>query len=157
VNSEIKRKQKRRDEVILLLRPQPSVRMRWVSLWAHGLAFAALWLAVLPRWLAVLGSGGLLISAWMTWHKPLQLCSLQWGKDGLWQLEMSPGSWVGARLDAHGSRSWPWWVFLGFRLDDGRRLGVTLMRDSLSKDEFRHLRARLKVEAGALQRNGDAA
>jgi len=93
----------------------------------------------------------------MTWHKPLPLCSLQWGTDGLWQLEMSQGGWVGARLHAQGSRSLPWWVFLDFRLDDGQRLGVSLMRDSLSQDNFRHLRARLKIEAEALRRNGDAA
>jgi len=124
--------------------------MRWVLLWAHGLAVAALWLAALPGWLAVLGSGGLLISAWMNWRKSLPLSSLQWGGDGLWQLEMSQGSWVGARLNAHGSRSLPWWVYLDFRLDDGRRLGVTLVADSLSKAEFRRLRVRLKVEAGAL-------
>jgi hypothetical protein len=141
------------ETALLVLRPQPSVWRRRVLLWAHGLALVALWLAALPWWLAALGSGGLWLSAWMTWHKPLPLRSLQWGKGDLWQLEILQGRWVGARLNAHGCRSLPWWVFLDLRLDDGRRLGVSLLRDSLSKDEFRRLRARLKVEAGALQRN----
>jgi len=149
---------KNKDEIeLLVLLPQPSVWQRWVLLWAHALVLAALWLAVVPWCLAVLGSGGLLLSAWMTWHKPLPLRRLQWGKGDLWQLETPQGRWVGARLNVHGCRSLLWWVFLDVRLDDGRRLGVTLMRDSLSKDAFRRLRARLKVEAGALLRNGDAA
>jgi len=149
---------KNRDEsALLVLSLRSSKWMRWALLWAHGLALAALWLAALPWWLAVLGSGGLLLSAWMTWHKPLPLRSLQWGREGLWQLELSPGLWVGARLNAHGSRSLPWWVFLSFRLDDGRRLGVSLMRDSLSQDDYRRLRARLKVEATTMQRTDDAA
>jgi len=147
---------KNRTEALLVLRPQPSMWMRWVLLWAHGLVLAALWLAVLPWWLAVSGSGGLVLSAWMTWHKPSPLRRLQWGKGDLWQLEIPQGRWVGARLNAQGCRSLPWWVFLDLRLDDGRYLGVSLMRDSLSKDEFRRLRARLKVEAGALRHHGDA-
>ncbi len=138
---------------LLLLYPRSSVRMRGAVLCVHGLALVALWLAALPWWLAALGSGGLLLSTWMTWHQPLPLRSLQWGQDGLWQLDMAQGGWMVARLDARGCRSLPWWVFLAFRLDDGRRLGVTLAADSLSKDEFRRLRARLKVEAGVLRRD----
>lgn len=121
--------------------------MRWALLWVHGLALAALMLAALPWWWAALGSVGVLISAWLRWRKPLPLKSIQWGRNGVWQLETPDGRLRAARLDVHGSRSWPWWVFLAFRLDDGRRLGVTLASDSLTKDEFRRLRVRLKVDA----------
>lgn len=140
-------KMKRSEAVLLVLHPQPSVWMRWALLWVHGLACAALWLAALPWWLAMLGSGGLFISAWTNWRKPLPVRSLQWGRDGLWQLELRPDVWIGARLNVEGCRSLPWWVYLDFHLDDGRRLGVTLAADSLAKNDFRRLRARMRVEA----------
>ena len=157
VGDEIMFKKKRPEAELLVLHPQPSLRLRWALLGGQSLALAALWLAALPWWLAALGSGGLIILAWLSWRKPLPVRELQWGRDSLWQLGISQGVWVDARLDTQGSRSWPWWVYLDFRLDDGRRLGVTLAVDSLNKDAFRRLRSRLKVEAGALLRDGDAA
>jgi hypothetical protein len=139
-------KKKRSETALLVLHPQPSVRMRWALLWVHGLACAALWLAALPWWLTTLGCGGLLISAWSRWRTSLVARCLQWGRDDLWQLELRPDVWIGARLNVGGCRSLPWWVYLDFHLDDGQRLGVTLAADSLARNDFRRLRARMRVE-----------
>ncbi|HES76665.1 MAG TPA: hypothetical protein ENO09_06630 [bacterium] len=135
---------------ILLLYPRSSLRLRVTLLGGHGLVLLALWLAALPWWLAMMLSAALGVSAWKMWHQALPVRSVQWGRDGLWQLELSDGVLRNAHLIAATSRSWPWWVYLDFRLEDGRRLGLVLAADALSEALFRQLRARLKIESAVL-------
>ena len=132
--------------LVLCPRTSPSLRMAQVVL--HGLLLGALGLAALPWWLTTLLGVGLGLSAWRVWHQVLPVRCVQWGRDGLWQLELRSGEWMGARLDAQASRSWPWWVDLDYQTEDGQRVGLTLAADSLTADEFRRLRARLKMESG---------
>ena len=131
--------------LVLCPRPSPSLRMALAVL--HGLLLGAVFLAALPWWLTTMLGVGLGWSVWRVWHQVLPVRCVQWGRDGLWQLELRNGKWVGARLNAQASRSWPWWIYLDFRLEGGQRVGLTLAADGLAPDEYRRLRARLKMES----------
>ena len=133
---------------LLVLCPRPSSSLRIAQVVLHGLLLGAVFLAALPWWLSVLLGIGLGLSVWRVWHQVLPVCGVQWGADGQWQLELRNGEWVGARLNAKRSRSWLGWVYLDYHTEDGRRVGLTLAADSLTADEFRRLRARLKMESG---------
>lgn len=140
----------RKQSPILLLRPRRSPALVTGILVIHGLGVLALGLSSLPA-LAVLGlSLTLVTSARLAWKGTGRVNELQWGPGVTWRLVLADGQVRRALLDAQASRSLPWWVMLAFRLEDGKRLKVTLPRDSLSADEFRRLRVRLRVEAGAL-------
>ena len=103
-----------------MIYPQPSRVRRRVLAMAHGLALVALWLAALPWWVAVLLSGGVLASGWISWREVPGVSAVQWGRDGRWQLRLRDGDWVDAKLRAQSSRVWPGWVYLAFRLKDMR-------------------------------------
>lgn len=144
-----RRRSGHKDMPLLMLCPQVSPRARGLVLLGQVLLLGAMWLADLPWAVALGGSMALLGFGWVAWHRPQTLRCVQWGRDGVWQLQLSDGVWVGARLNAAASRAWPWWVYLAFRLEDGRRLGVIFFADAVSADAFRRLRVRLKVDASA--------
>ncbi|MGD9888157.1 MAG: protein YgfX [Halothiobacillaceae bacterium] len=130
---------------LLMLRPRPSLGLRMALVALHGLLLGAVFLAALPWWLSVLLGVGLGLSAWRVWLQVLPVRGVQWGRDGVWQLELRNGERVGARLNAKRSRSWLGWVYLDYQTEDGQRVGLTLAADSLNADEFRRLRTRLKM------------
>lgn len=140
----------RKHAPILLLRPRRSPVLVAAILLIHGVGVLALWLSSLPA-LAVLGlSLPLVGGAVLALRAVLPVRELQWGEGATWRLVLANGPVRRALLDAQASRSLPWWVTLAFRLEDGGRLHVTLPRDALPPDDFRRLRVRLRVEAGAL-------
>ncbi|MEW5838574.1 MAG: protein YgfX [Pseudomonadota bacterium] len=146
------------DAPILLMLPQASPSLRRRLLLGHGIALGAAWLAALPAWASVLLTLFLLASAWRFWHGAPKTLALQWAADGAWQVQNEAGQWQAAQLQAMASRSWPWWVHLHFRLEDGRGLPLTLFADSLPRDVFRRLRVRLRCEiAGLMQDQADDA
>ena len=134
--------------IFLVLRPSPT--RRFALLLGHVFALLAVGLADLP-WLVSLPLAGLLlVSAWIVWHQAPAARAVQWGRDGCWQLQRPGGEWIDAALNLAASRSWLGWVFLSFRLENGRYQGVVLFADSVDKDALRCVRARLKLEAASM-------
>ena len=133
--------------VLLLLHDSPALRLS--LLLAHGLLLAALWLAALPWVAQAVLSLVLCVSAVQVWTRKPAVRAVQWGVDGRWQLQLLSGDWQDAHFNLSASRTWPCWVHLAFRLDDGRRIGVTLFPEATDAEALRRLRARLRVEAAA--------
>jgi hypothetical protein len=140
----------RKHAPILLLRPRRSPALVASILLIYGLGVLALWLSALSGPAAFGLSLALAASAVLALRSMRPVRELQWGEGGTWRLVLAGGPVRRALLDAQASRSLPWWVTLAFRLEDGGRLHVTLPRDALPIDDFRRLRVRLRVEAGAL-------
>ncbi|MEW6727767.1 MAG: protein YgfX [Pseudomonadota bacterium] len=140
----------RKHAPILLLKPRRSPMLVTTILLIHGLGVLALWLSALPGPAAFGLSLALAASAVLTLRGMLPVRELQWGDGATWRLILANGQVRRALLDVQACRSLPWWVSLAFRLEDGGRLHVPLPRDALSADDFRRLRVRLRVEAGAL-------
>ncbi len=137
--------------VFLVLRPS-SLR-RCLLFWAHFLALFAIGLADLSWSIRLLIAGMVFASAWMAWRYTPPVCAIQGGRDGRWQLQFADGVWIDAALDCASSRAWLGWVYLAFRLENGRYQGVMLFADSVDKEALRRLRGRLKLEAaGSLVR-----
>lgn len=120
----------------------------------HGLGLGAVWLSAWPWWGALALSVALFASGYRLWRVRRPWRELQWGPGESWRLDRGDGVPLRAVLDARASRSLPWWIWLAFRLDGGGRLGCLLPYDSLSADDFRRLRARLRVEAGRMAKQG---
>lgn len=140
----------RGDGALILLLPQDSPALRLSLLLGHALLLAALWLAALP-WVAQAAiSLVLCVSCALAWTRKPAVHAVQWGVDGRWQLQLLGSGWLDAHFNLSASRAWPWWVHLAFRLEDGRRIGVTLFPDAVEAEALRRLRARLKVEAAVL-------
>lgn len=139
---------------ILLLRPRRSPALASGILVMHGLGVLALWLSALP-WPAALGLSLILVaSARLAWYEMQRVRELQWGAGATWRIHLADGQVRRALLMVPASRSLPWWVMLAFQLEGGGRLSVMLPRDSLSADDFRRLRARLRVAAGSARKQG---
>ncbi|MDM7322847.1 MAG: hypothetical protein P3W87_006170 [Gammaproteobacteria bacterium] len=135
---------------ILLLRPHRSFALVAGILLIHGLGCVAPWLSALPSPVALGLSLSVLVSTALALRGILPVRELQWGDGATWHLILANGQVRRALLDVQASRSLPWWVSLAFRLENGERLHVPLPRDALPPDDFRRLRVRLRVEAGAL-------
>ncbi len=140
----------RGDGALILLLPQDSPALRLSLVLAHALLLAALWLAALPWAVQAALSFVLCVSCALAWKRKPAVRAVQWGVDGRWQLQRLNGGWQDAHFNLSASRAWPWWVHLAFRLDDGRRIGVTLFPAAVDVEALRRLRARLRVEAAAL-------
>ncbi|MEO1750901.1 protein YgfX [Thiofaba sp. EF100] len=140
----------RKHSPILLLKPRRSPTLVVAILLVHGLGVLALGLSALPGPAAFGLSLTLAASAVLALRGMLPVREMQWGDGATWHLILANGQVRRALLDVQASRSLPWWVSLAFRLEDGGRLHVPLPRDALPPDDFRRLRVRLRVEAGAL-------
>ncbi|MEW6444604.1 MAG: protein YgfX [Pseudomonadota bacterium] len=138
----------RKDAPLLLLRPAPSKIMIFCMGLMHVLALMAVWCADLTWSQAALVALAVLAHGWRWCRARPRVSELQWGAGDVWRLSGADGPVWRARLDVGASRSWAGWVFLSFRLEGGGRLRVLLPRDSLSEDDFRRLRVRLRLTAG---------
>ena len=132
--------------LVFLVR-RPSSLRRCMLFWAHFLALFAVGLADLSWSIRLLAAGMAFASAWMAWRYSPLVCAIQGGRDGRWQLQLSDGVWIDGAMDYASSRAWLGWVYLSFRLENGRHQGVTLFADSVDKEALRRLRGRLKLEA----------
>lgn len=109
----------------------------------HAVALLAALLLPVP-WLVaavlvVLASGWYLLGQRVAHSDTVR--ALYWGQGG-WQLEYASGERCPVELgNAQISR---YFIYMSFRLDGGRRLGMPLFADQLGADEFRRLTVALR-------------
>ena len=120
---------------------QPSRYLLALLIAVHGLAGVALWLAVSQGWLRVLGGAGLAGSLFFYALRQSRYGGLAVDASGAWRIERD-GVWQEAMLvEAFVT---PLLTVLRLRRADGRRVALTLLPDSLAREDFRRLRVILK-------------
>jgi hypothetical protein len=131
---------------------QPSRYLLALLIAVHGLAGAALWLADLRWGWRLAGVAGLLASAVLYGIRRAPCDAVEIDDQGSWRVARQ-GRWHEASLiEAYVS---PLLTVIRLRREDGKRLALTLLPDSLAQDDFRRLRVILKW-AGRTRRDTPA-
>lgn len=118
----------------------------------HGLVRAALMLfALVSATRALLHHGRLRIRLPRTlqWLAPRVVAAIEWDSAGNWSIRYaSAPTWLTCELREHWWQ--PWLVILRLYVEpDGRCRSVLIPADALAPDEFRRLRARLRLQTAA--------
>ncbi len=133
----------------LVLELRPSRYLFAYLLILHLLLFLALAMPLaIPALLHVVLVSG--VAGSFVWHllrylpqrQLRQQQRLVWQSDGNWQIESSHGQVSAAGLCPDSWLS-AWLVILRLRLENGRRISIPILPDSLETDTFRRLRSRL--------------
>ncbi|PIE83027.1 MAG: hypothetical protein CSA09_03795 [Candidatus Contendobacter odensis] len=134
----------------MVLKPQPSRLLRFISGACHFLAGIAVLIASVPFWLkaiAVVGIGGSLARCEYRYGHRYSagfISSLHWSS-GCWHLEMGDGMKYRAQLIS--AYSHPLVVILDFRQETtGQRWSLVLLPDAMSAESRRQLRVWLKSQ-----------
>ncbi len=130
----------------LFLEVRPSRIFQAVSLSLHGAAvFAITQTSVQIHWMALF-IACILISAYFAHSLNARTYRLQWRKDRRWEVRYPCGDKRTGKM-LRGTYFNPWIVILALRTGSTRKDVILILRDSISPDDFRRLRARLKIEA----------
>jgi hypothetical protein len=125
-------------DVVLTIDPRPSPGL---ALWwwgVHALAAAGLIASALPRSVAALALGALLVHARLRRPRPPEPIELRAG--GRWAVS---GARLGGLTLAEGTAVGPFWVRLELA-GAGTRVARLLLRDQLDADTWRALQAELR-------------
>ncbi len=128
----------------------PSRHVQWMFWIANGLALLAIFVAALPVWLQLLAAGALCIWSGWYWRHDLardagqRVCGLRWTAGRFQLREVADATWRDAKL-LPGSRLWPGWMMLQFRLE-GRSRQLLLPADCADADQLRRLRVLLRLQ-----------
>lgn len=128
----------------LVVEPRPSRALRALVVVAH----AGAWIALVPLGWPWAGAGAVLLGAAAVteWRLLGAAGRLLWHADGQWTLA-GDGAGPAWRL-ARATFVSPWVVVLVLR--DGRRVRrLALARDGVPAEQWRRLRARLRIDAAA--------
>ncbi|MDP2025481.1 protein YgfX [Sulfuriferula sp.] len=120
---------------------QSSYHLLSLLLVLHGLAGAALWLAVPQAGLRLLG--GIVLAASLVFYALRQSRNggLEVDASGAWRVERDRVWHEAMLVEAFVT---PLLTVLRMRLDGGQRVTLTLLPDSLAREDFRRLRVILK-------------
>ena len=135
----------------LLLDLKPSGYVRIYLLCVHLLALVAVWLLPLDWYLQLLILVLLGFSYRYSRRQQAMRYQLLWREYG-W-LVRSDDTEYGAQLLA-SSMVTAWLTVLSFRLETGQSLSLLILPDSLSPDQYRRLRVRLKVSGNKALAHG---
>ena len=130
------------------IEPAASPRLTAAALLVHALAAAAPWLArvdaPLAAMLSLAASGGFALSIRRLPGRHCPLSAIDLNADGSCRARLAPAAdWLHAELGP-GSRAYPSLAVVDIRAG-GRRYGWVLPRAALSPNEFRRLKARIRL------------
>ncbi len=107
----------------------------------HGLAGVALWLAVPQYWLRLAGGAVLLASLVFYARRQSRHAGLEVDAGGVWRVGVKAAWQEAALREAFVT---PLLTVLRLQLNRGGQVTLTLLPDSLTRDDFRRLRIILK-------------
>jgi hypothetical protein len=143
---------------VLMLEPRWSWQRRMLVVIQLAICVGVPWL--IPQWLlcprlALVTLSLLLLGVGyyrLGWWGPHRLCKASWLQSGQWRLERANGLSFSAELHSD-SQSNPGWMCLRWQADPvsgASRCSLMIIRGELNLDIWRHLQARLRLEAARL-------